>query len=227
VPRRFEQPRWALLLVAAILVLDLTWALVEGSTGSVAYGLIDEPAHLATCALALIALRFALDRPLPAAFVLAALLASVAIDLDHLPGYLGSHLLSGSQPRPYSHSLLAVAVVATAGYFFRKRPLGLVLGGVAFGIAAHLLRDLATGPGVSLFWPFSGHAIKAPYVIYAALLGSVLLAGPGRRWLTRRRESSGRPLGPGGADVGEPAREKAGEHPHGRAGVPPAEVGAG
>jgi len=47
--------------------------------------------------------------------------------------------------------------------------------GLAFGISAHLLRDLATGPGVPLFWPLSGAAVELPYVAFvAALLAAAL-----------------------------------------------------
>lgn len=151
-------------------MLDLLWGLLEGSTGSLAYGLVDEPAHLATCVVALLAIvALAGARP-PALFVGAALVSSVAIDLDHLPGYLGSHAMAGNLPRPYTHSLLAVAVLLGIGAAVRQRDRRQVALGIAFGISAHLLRDLATGPGVSLFWPFSSTPITVPYAAYAAAL---------------------------------------------------------
>jgi len=105
----------------------------------------------------------------PTRFAIAALLASVAIDFDHLPGYMGSHLLTGNLPRPYSHSLLPVAILALVALASngRWRP---VLLGAAFGLSAHLLRDLATGPGVSLLWPADGDPVTIPYAAYTGVL---------------------------------------------------------
>ena len=55
-------------------------------------GLLDEPAHLATAALGLLVLACFID--VPRRFYVAARIASVAIDLDHIPLYLGQGLLS-------------------------------------------------------------------------------------------------------------------------------------
>ena len=174
--RRPEPFLLATALVAAVLALDLLWGLIAGSTGTIAYAPVDEPAHFATCLLALLALVALTGSRLPLAFLTAALLASVAIDLDHLPGYLGSHLLTESTPRPYAHSLLAVLILLAVGLLARRRDLRLVFLGLAFGVAAHLLRDLSTGPGVSLFWPFSAGTVFVPYGVYAgALLVGLLL----------------------------------------------------
>ena len=133
-------------LVGAVLGLDLLWGLVMGSTGSPAYGLIDAPAHLATCAVALLAAAAVGGSRLSRRFVAAALLASVAIDFDHIPAYLGTHALTGNLPRPYTHSLLLVIALLAIGSATRRRDLRLLTLGVAFGVSAHLLRDLATGP---------------------------------------------------------------------------------
>lgn len=170
-------------LLAVVLVLDLLWSLIEGSTGSIAYGLIDEPAHLSTCAIALFAVLALGGRALPPRFVVAALISSVAIDLDHLPGYLGSHLLTGSMPRPYTHSLLLVGALVAVAALARRRDLRQVLLGVAFGVSAHLLRDLATGPGVAFLWPLVVAPIKVPYVLYAATLLAAMIACLPRRSL--------------------------------------------
>lgn len=71
-------------------------------------GLLDEISHLATAALGLLVLACVID--VPRRFYVAALIASVAIDLDHIPDYLG---LLGDQPqRPVTHSLTTVAVFA-------------------------------------------------------------------------------------------------------------------
>jgi inner membrane protein len=36
------------------------------------------------------------------------------------------------------------------------------------GVGLHLVRDLATGPGLRLLWPLSGRGSRAPYPPYAA-----------------------------------------------------------
>lgn len=179
-PSRRADPVYpALALVGLVFALDLLWSVIEGSTGSLAYGLVDEPAHLATCLVALLAV-VALSgwRPSPY-FVAAALIASVAIDVDHIPGYLDWQILTGSLPRPYSHSLLSVALLVGFGAAFRGDARQVSLG-LAFGVSAHLLRDLATGPGVSLLWPFTDSIVTLPYAAYAGLLALAVLAIRGR-----------------------------------------------
>jgi membrane-bound metal-dependent hydrolase YbcI (DUF457 family) len=178
-------------LFGAVLLLDLLWTLFAGSTGHLAYGLIDEPAHLATCAVALLALAALLGGRLPTRFVLAALLASVTIDVDHIPGYLGWHWMSGSLARPYSHSLLLVAVLIALGLLSRRRDLRLVSAGLAFGVSMHLLRDLATGPGVPLAWPVSSEMVTARYAFFACTLGAIALAS-----VAPRQVANARRLGP-------------------------------
>ena len=138
--------------------------------------LLDEPAHAATALLVLGAIR---ARP-PAPFLLGALLGSVLIDVDHVPIYLGWDALTASDgSRPYTHSLLAVLAAVLAG----RRTDGAVsrvIRGAAFGIAAHLLRDMATG-GVPLLWPVSAQSVRLPYQLYAA---SLLLAWRALAWRT-------------------------------------------
>jgi mannan endo-1,4-beta-mannosidase len=157
-------------LLGAVLLLDLLWSLLEGSTGKLAYGLIDEPAHLATCVVLLLAAVKLTDSRPAARLVVSALVGSVAIDLDHVPGYLGSHLLSGAMPRPYSHGLLLVAVLAGVGVASKRAPVRQVALGLAFGVSAHLFRDLATGPGVPLIWPASSGMVAVPYGFFAIAL---------------------------------------------------------
>lgn len=152
----------ALGLAGLVAGLDLLWSLSVGSNGSLAYGLVDEPAHLATCAVMLLALAALRGRPPSGRFVTAALLASMAIDVDHIPGYLGSHALAGSLPRPYTHSVLLVVLSLAVGLVWRSRDVRQVSLGIAFGISTHLLRDLATGPGVPLLWPASSEVIRLP-----------------------------------------------------------------
>jgi len=168
IPHPIGEARVAVLvLVGIVLGLDLGWALSGADTGSLLYGLIDEPAHLATCAIVVILLALC-GRAIPLAFLAAALLASVAIDLDHVPQHLGLDFLTSGTPRPYIHSALAVLVpLVAAALLPRWRPLLL---GIAFGFAAHLARDLVTGPGVPLALPFSDSAVRLPYVLYAGAL---------------------------------------------------------
>ena len=121
-------------------------------------GPVDEVAHLATAALGLLVLaRFIAP---PRRFYVAALIASVAIDVDHIPLYLG--LLGNQAQRPVTHSLSTVAVfVAVAAASRRHRA---VLGGVATGLALHFARDIAEGyPGVRVFWPLQDTSWMVSY----------------------------------------------------------------
>ena len=139
---------WAgpLLLAAAALVFD------EAKRG-MAFGVwttgpVDEVAHLATAALGLLVLVRFIDAP--RRFYVAALIASVAIDLDHIPLYLG--LLGNEGQRPVTHSLATVAVFAAGTVASRRHRA--VLAGVATGLMLHFARDIAEGyPGVLVFWP--------------------------------------------------------------------------
>ena len=175
-------------LAAGVLTVDLLWRLVVGSTGSIAYGLIDLPAHLATVLLALFAFVGVSGRRLPLQFITAALVAGICIDVDHVPGYLGSHLLTGSSsPRPVTHGLLTVALLLLVGWRLpgRGRP---ILFGVAFGIGFHLVRDLVTGPGIPLVWPLSDGIVRLPYALYAvAIAGAALIAHSGGRFAPSRQ----------------------------------------
>ena len=168
--RRFDLAVLAFSLVGFVFGLDLLWSLVANSTGSVFYGIVDEPAHLATCAVALLAVLAVVGPRLSWHFAIAALVASCAIDLDHFPRYLGSDILTGSLARPYTHSALLVIVLIVAGSLAKRRNARQVLFGIAFGVSAHLARDLATGPGISFLWPLGDGSIRVPYAAYAATL---------------------------------------------------------
>jgi membrane-bound metal-dependent hydrolase YbcI (DUF457 family) len=159
----------AVVLAGMVVTLDLLWGVLIGSTGSAAYGLVDLPAHLVTCAIALLALAVLRGAP-TRAFVLAALAASVLLDLDHIPGYLGTQALTGTLPRPYAHTFLFLTLVLVTAFLVPRRAARPLLLGVAFGVAAHLFRDLATGPGVAVLWPFDSEPIQMPYVLYAGAL---------------------------------------------------------
>nr|WP_269205079.1 metal-dependent hydrolase [Motilibacter aurantiacus] len=158
------------------------------SPSYVVLGLVDEPAHLTTAALGLGALAALLRRPLPPAFALAALAAAVLIDADHVPDAIfDSQILTAGTPRPYTHSVATVAVAALATAALRGRA-RLVAGGVATGVALHLLRDLATAP-VALWWPLSSGGVTMPYAAYvvALVVFTALVAAGATRAATPRR----------------------------------------
>lgn len=121
-------------------------------------GLLDEPCHLATGALGLLALSCFIDVPLR--FYVAGMTASVAIDLDHIPLYLG--LLGNEDQRPVTHSLATVIVVVGAAVVWRRHRA--VLTGVVAGLLIHFARDIAEGPpGVRMLWPLQDTAWTASY----------------------------------------------------------------
>lgn len=128
-------------------------------------GLLDEISHLATAALGLLVLECLVD--LPRRFYVAALIASVAIDLDHVPDYLG--LLGDQAQRPFTHSLATVAVVAGAAAASRRHRA--VLAGAATGLMLHFARDIAEGPpGVRMLWPLQQTAWTASYWWFVAMI---------------------------------------------------------
>jgi inner membrane protein len=129
---------------------------------------LDEPAHLATALLLLAAF-------LPGrAVALApwALAGSVLIDLDHVPLYLWGALADADGSRPVTHSLATVAVLLVAGALARGR-WRVALVGFGLGVALHLARDLATGPGVPLLWPLDPTITLLPYRSYVLVLAVV------------------------------------------------------
>ena len=131
---------------------------------------LDEVAHLATAALGLLVLARFLD--VPRRFYVAALIASVAIDLDHIPLYLG--LLPDRGQRPVTHSLATVAVLAGAAAVSRRHRA--VLAGAVTGLAVHFARDIAEGPpGVRMLWPLQQTAWTASYWWFLGMI--IVLTG--------------------------------------------------
>jgi inner membrane protein len=123
-----------------------------------ATGPIDEVAHLATGALGLLALACFIDAP--RRFYVAGLIASVAIDLDHIADYLG--LLGSQQGRPVTHSLSTVVMVVVAAAASRRHRA--VLAGAVTGLLVHFARDIAEGPpGVRMLWPLQNTAWSASF----------------------------------------------------------------
>lgn len=181
----------AVALIVFVFVIDLAWSLVVGSTTPTEFGAVDEPAHLATCVLFLLAaLTLVRLRRSCLSFVAAALVASVAIDLDHIPGILGWQGLSGDLPRPYTHSLVTPVALIGVGEIARGRIRPMAFG-AAFGVSAHLVRDLCTGPGLAVLWPLSSTTVRLPYLVFAAglVLTTAAIVAPTRH----SRSSSRRP----------------------------------
>lgn len=151
--------------LAVVAACDLLLSLWHPSLAGV--GPVDEPAHLATALLCLLALGAGRTD-----WSLAFLAATVAIDLDHLPAMLGHRGLSTDGPRPVTHSLATPLVLAVASGVTRGRPRALAAG-AAGGVLVHLFRDVATGPGVPLLWPVTASDVTLPYPVYAAVLAAI------------------------------------------------------
>jgi inner membrane protein len=166
----------ACIAVTCIVVIDAGPALAPGTDPFVTK--LDDLAHVATAIIVALLLR-----PGPA-FTAALIAGSVAIDADHMPAVLGWDVPNGGAARPY-HSLAAVALLlAVAALAPRARSLA---AGLAVGIAAHLWRDLATGPGIPLTWPISAAAVRLPYVVYACSVAAAVALVAVR---TRRQSES-------------------------------------
>jgi inner membrane protein len=155
---------WAVpvLLAGVALAFDAANRRVPFSV--LANGSLDEVAHLATGALGLLALSCFIDAP--RRFYVAGLIASVAIDLDHIPMYLG---LGNQYQRPVTHSLATVLVVVVAAAVSRRQRV--VLAGAATGTLIHFARDIAEGPpGVRMLWPLSNTAWTAKFAWFLAMI---------------------------------------------------------
>jgi inner membrane protein len=138
--------------LAAVAVIAAADVLLARARSRPVIALLDEPAHAATTWLVVTALAPEHTR--------AALIASTLLDADHVPSELGSEVLRGGAARPYGHTGLAIGAAA------------LVSRGAALGIAAHLLRDLAHGPGASLAWPLRTEAQRIPTTLYWGLVAT-------------------------------------------------------
>jgi hypothetical protein len=149
---------WAgpLLLVVAALAFDAADRMIPFGVWTT--GPVDEVAHLSTAALGLLVLARFIDAP--RRFYVVALVASIAIDVDHIPLYLG--LLGNEAQRPVTHSLSTVAVFVVAAAAGRRHRA--VVAGVATGLVLHFARDIAEGyPGVRVFWPLQDTSWMVSY----------------------------------------------------------------
>jgi hypothetical protein len=93
--------------------------------------------------------------------------ASVLLDVDHLPPVFGPPLVR-TRTRPATHSLAVVMGVACMVLLVSGHQRS-VLGGIAAGCAAHLARDVATG-SAPLAWPIRRSGVGVPYAAYAAVM---------------------------------------------------------
>jgi hypothetical protein len=153
--------------------------------GLLVTGLLDDPAHLATAALGLLVVARFVEAP--RRFYVAALIASVAIDLDHIPLYLG---LGAQNQRPVTHSLATVVVCAVAAAAGRRHRA--ILAGTVAGLLLHFARDIAEGPpGVRMLWPLQQTAWIAGYWWFLGMIvlfmGADLMLGGLGIPRTRRR----------------------------------------
>jgi inner membrane protein len=141
-------------------------------------GVLDEVGHLATAVLVLTAAAGNATLRRHRTVVLSALIASVAIDADHVPLYAGvSHIAADG--RPFSHSLTTVVVlIAAASALPRRRR---VIAGAALGVTLHFLRDVGTGPGLPLWWPISAADVRVPYALYLGTLVALAAVATLRR----------------------------------------------
>jgi len=171
------------LTVAAVILAGADWGTWVAGDTLFPGGPLDEVAHLLTTLLVF----WALGSRLRERFLVPALIASVAIDLDHIPARLGAGWLTAGTPRPYTHSLLTIAVVlAIAAVWGRRRD---VLLSVAIGSAIHFWRDMGEGgSGVSLLWPFSYHSFQYPHGVYVGLMVAFVLIDAAL--CTRRRDEA-------------------------------------
>jgi membrane-bound metal-dependent hydrolase YbcI (DUF457 family) len=172
----------ATLAVAAALLAGADWGTRLAGETVFPGGLFDELAHLLTTLLVFWALPPRARRR----FLAPALIASVAIDLDHVPAQLGADWLTAGTPRPYTHSLLTIVVLLTIAAFWPRRRD--VLLGTAMGLAIHFWRDMAEGgSGVSLLWPVSYHSFQYSHGVYLAAMAAfvlidAVLCARRRRW---------------------------------------------
>jgi inner membrane protein len=149
-------------LAALAVVAGLDLVMGSRRWPTVVVGVLDEPAHLLTAAIVLAALPAAARLNWPWA-----LAGAVLIDLDHIPLYVWGDAVEGDGGRPGTHSLATVLLLlGLAALLPRGRT---ALTGLAVGVSLHLVRDVATGPGIPLAWPFPGRA-EIPYTWYAAAL---------------------------------------------------------
>lgn len=172
-------------------LVGLVRALDSGDIASMTtleIGARDEPAHLATAVLVLLALagpQRLLDHPAPTATACA---SSMLIDIDHVPLYvkIPGVDVAVDGGRPFTHSLSTVAALGALAGAWRYRRSSLAA--AAGGVGLHFVRDIATGHGLPLWWPFEHKNRLIPYAFYSRLLWLLAAVGSARtyRWAATR-----------------------------------------
>ncbi|HEV2752502.1 MAG TPA: metal-dependent hydrolase [Solirubrobacteraceae bacterium] len=157
-------------LAALVGVIVVVQGLLALEPPTLILGLVDWTGHFATIAI----LLAASSRRLPTALI-AGTFAATLIDLDHIPDLFGEEGISDVTPRPVSHSMVTVLVAGAIAAAVRARAprYGAFAVGIALGVAMHLLRDVFTGPGVSLFWPLSAEPVNGAFLVYLVAMIAV------------------------------------------------------
>ena len=167
-------------------LLGLVHALDTGDVWTMStleVGARDEPAHLATSLLVLLALagpQRLLDHRTETATACA---SSMLIDIDHVPLFItipGLPDISVDEGRPFTHSLSTIAALAAlaGAWRYRRAPLA----AAATGVGLHFVRDIATGHGLPVWWPFEHKNRLLPYRWYGRLLLVLAAVGSVRTW---------------------------------------------
>ncbi|WP_138733994.1 metal-dependent hydrolase [Modestobacter excelsi] len=159
--------RWVVLLplCGLLFVVALDAALAYRHWPVALAGLIDEPGHLVTAALLLAALLPWRARAL-APWALA---GSVLLDVDHVPLYsFWPGIAAEGGGRPVTHSLITAAVLLAGAAAVRRWRIPLI--GLSTGVLLHLVRDLASGPGAPLLFPWTEEWVRVSERSYLALV---------------------------------------------------------
>jgi inner membrane protein len=159
----------AALAIATVGLIAADWGSRLAGDSLFPGGPLDETAHFFTTLLVL----WALGPRLCKRFLWPALIVSVLIDADHIPGRLGVDWLTKGTPRPYTHSNLTVGICLLLVVLWRRRRDPLL--GVAIGLTIHLWRDTAeSASGVALLWPWSDRAFTSSHGSYLAAMAVVV-----------------------------------------------------
>ena len=108
------------------------------------------------------------------------------IDIDHVPLYItipGLPDIAVDDGRPFTHSLSTVAALGALAAAWRFRRASLAA--AASGVGLHFVRDIATGQGLPVWWPFEHKNRMLPYYLVLPTAG----------WAGRRRFGTRVPLG--------------------------------
>jgi inner membrane protein len=170
-----------ILAVLVVVAVDAIFRRVDPPL--VVAAVLDESAHLMTALLLLGALM-----PHPRReWLVSVVVGASLIDVDHIPMEFDWDYFTRGTDRPYSHSLLTIVAAALIVPLIGAAPTAIGRG-VAFGLATHFLRDMATG-GVPLLWPITKESVTIGYTPYIVLLvaAAVIVILRGARSDARRQ----------------------------------------